>query len=137
RQGGIAPGARLQLRLQPLLRLQQPLGLPAGAERKPPRYPGTCRREDISAPMTAVDIVIVVLLAASTFAGFRQGFIVEVATILGALAGLAAARLEYKDLKNLLVHFFPHSSWLTVISYLLIFLVVWGVIIFAARWLRP
>ncbi len=38
--------ARLQLRLQPLVRLRPALELPAGAAREPPRVPGRGRRAD-------------------------------------------------------------------------------------------
>lgn len=86
--------------------------------------------------MTIIDLIIVVLLAAAAFAGFRQGFIVEAAGILGAVAALAIARLEYKDVRQVLASFAPQSSWLTVISYLLVFLVVWFAILLVARRLR-
>lgn len=86
--------------------------------------------------MTWVDIAIIVILAGTTFAGFRQGFIVEVATIVGAVVALAVARLEYHNVRHVLAQVLSHSPWLTAISYLVIFMVVWGVIIFAAQRLR-
>lgn len=86
--------------------------------------------------MTAIDVVIVVLLVAATFGGFRQGFIVEAAGILGAIAALAIARLEYPDVRNVLANIAGGSSWLTVISYLLVFVIVWGAILLVARRIR-
>src|SRR5207302_74697 len=48
------PHDRLQLRLQPLLRLRCPLGLPAGAARELARGPGACRRESVLVSKTAL-----------------------------------------------------------------------------------
>jgi membrane protein required for colicin V production len=86
--------------------------------------------------VTLVDIVILALLVISMLGGFRQGFILMVAGILGAVVALGVARLEYGQVKHLLAQIAPHSSWLTVISYLLVFLVVWGAIILIARKVR-
>lgn len=86
--------------------------------------------------MNAVDVVIVGVLVLATLGGFGQGFIVEVATILGAVAALAAAKLEYGVVRNLLELAVPHSRWVTAISYLAVFLVVWAVIITVARIVR-
>jgi membrane protein required for colicin V production len=86
--------------------------------------------------MTWVDIAIIAILGASTLAGYLRGFIFEVAAILGAIIAFAVARQEYGDVRTLLSHVAGSSSWLTVISYLLVFLIVWGAIIFLARRLR-
>lgn len=86
--------------------------------------------------MTLVDIGIIVILALAVFGGFRRGFILQVAAILGALAGLGVAKAEYVDVRRLLARFAPHSPWLTVIAYLLVFLFVWGGIIVLARKIR-
>lgn len=86
--------------------------------------------------MNWVDIGIIVILLFGTLTGFRQGFIVEVAGILGALLAFAVARAEYKPVKSALASVAPHSPWLTTISYLLVFLVVWGAILIGARAVR-
>lgn len=83
--------------------------------------------------MNWVDFGVVILLALSAFAGWRRGFIFEVALILGSLVAFAVARQEYTDVRRILSQFAGSSSWLTVISYLLVFLIVWGAIIFLAR----
>jgi membrane protein required for colicin V production len=83
-----------------------------------------------------VDIAIVVILIAGALSGLRRGFIVTVAGILGALLALAVAKAEYQPVRTFLASFAPHSPWLTVISYLLVFLVVWGLILTLARILR-
>jgi membrane protein required for colicin V production len=86
--------------------------------------------------MTWVDVAILALLALTLLAGYFRGFIFEIATILGVIVAFAVARQEYGDVRNLLSQVAGTSSWLTVISYLLVFLVVWGAIIFVARRLR-
>ena len=86
--------------------------------------------------MNAVDIGIIVILVVGALAGLRQGFIVEVAGILGALLAFAVARAEYKPVRHVLASFAPHSPWLTVISYMIVFLVVWGLVLTAARLVR-
>jgi membrane protein required for colicin V production len=86
--------------------------------------------------VNAIDIVILVVLALATFAGFRQGFILEIAGIFGAFAALGVARLEYADVRSMLEQFAPHSPWLTIVAYLLVFLVVWGAIVIVARKIR-
>ena len=83
--------------------------------------------------LNGIDIVILVVLAGNLVAGLSRGFIVEVATILGALVALAVAKAEYVPVRRLLAQVAPHSSWLTVIAYLAVFLVVWGLIIALAR----
>jgi membrane protein required for colicin V production len=83
-----------------------------------------------------VDIAILVLLALAIISGLRQGFIMMVAGILGAVVALGVARLEYADVRHILAQAVGHSPWLTVIAYLLVFLVVWGAIIVIARKIR-
>lgn len=86
--------------------------------------------------MNAVDVLMLILFAFTTFAGFRQGFIVELAGMVGAVAALGIARLEYADIRTILEQFAARSPWLTIVAYLLVFLVVWGAIIIVARKLR-
>lgn len=86
--------------------------------------------------MNVVDVGIIVILLFGALTGLMQGFIVEIAGIFGALIAFALARSEYKPVHHVLAGFAPHSPWLTVVSYLVIFLVVWGAILFGARLLR-
>ena len=51
RTGSTRVVARLQLRLQPVLRLQPALGVPAGAARERAPDPGPSRREELPAPI--------------------------------------------------------------------------------------
>lgn len=86
--------------------------------------------------MTGVDLLIVAILAAGIVFGFRQGFVVETANILGAVVALAVARAEFGTVRVVLLRAVPTSPWVTVLSYLLIFLVVWSIIILLARRIR-
>lgn len=86
--------------------------------------------------MTGVDLVIIAILASGIVFGFRQGFVVETANILGAVIALAVAKAEFGTVRGLLVQSAPSSPWVTVLSYLIVFLVVWGIIILAARRIR-
>jgi len=83
--------------------------------------------------VNAVDIVILVILAFGVIAGFRQGFILQSASILGSIVALTVARAEYTPVRDALMRVAPHSPWLTAIADLLVFLVVWGAIVAAAR----
>lgn len=86
--------------------------------------------------MNAVDIVVLAALALGAVNGFRRGFIVQTATILGSLVALAVARAEYRPVRNALAQWAPHSPWLTAIAYLIVFLVVWSVIVGVAQLVR-
>jgi membrane protein required for colicin V production len=86
--------------------------------------------------VNVVDFIILVVLALAMLGGFSQGFIVEIATIAGAVIALAIAKLEYGVVRNLLEQVVGHSRWVTAISYLVVFLVVWGAIIAIARVIR-
>lgn len=86
--------------------------------------------------MNGIDIIMLVLLALAALAGFRQGFVLEVAGSLGAVAALAVARLEYPDVRTTLEQLAPRSPWLTIVAYLLVFVVIWGAIIIVARKVR-
>lgn len=86
--------------------------------------------------MNSVDIGILVILGVGALTGLLQGFIVEIAGIFGAILAFALARTEYRPVRHVLAGFAPHSPWLTVVSYLIVFMVVWGAILFGARLLR-
>lgn len=60
----------------------------------------------------------------------------EVATILGVVVALAVARIGYPGIRSAIDTVAPKSAWVTVISYLVIFLGVWGAIMVGARVIR-
>lgn len=86
--------------------------------------------------MNAVDIAILGIVLLAALKGFRQGFVVEVALILGAVAALAIAKTEYVPVRSALETIASKSPWLTVISYLGVFVVVWSIIVAVARLVR-
>ena len=86
--------------------------------------------------MNWVDIIILIVLGSAVLNGFRQGFVVQAATLLGAVVALSVAKLEYLDLRDILASFAARSRWLTAISYLIVFVVVWVAIVLVARRIR-
>jgi len=68
--------------------------------------------------------------------GIRRGFIMEVAIILGAVVALAFAKLAYPEVRHQLAQVAAKSPWLTVISYLGVFLIIWSAILILARFAR-
>lgn len=86
--------------------------------------------------MNLVDLAIIAILVLGTLAGLRQGFVVELAGILGALLAFAVARAEYRHVQSALESFASGSPWLSTVSYMIVFLAVWGVILIAARMVR-
>lgn len=86
--------------------------------------------------MNGVDVVILVLLAIALLTGFRQGFVVELALIAGVFIALAVAKVGYTTVRTLLETVAPKGAWLTTISYLLVFVVVWGAVVGIARGIR-
>src|SRR5579884_965153 len=94
--------------------------------------------------MNLVDIVIIVVLVAGVLTGLRQGLIVEVALIGGAIVALVVAHLEYPVLRAVLEPFFHglihparrRTQWLTIASYGIIFLLVWSIIMAIAQKVR-
>jgi len=86
--------------------------------------------------VNGIDVVILVVLLLGAVGGLRRGFILEIAMILGAIVALGVARAEYVSARHVLARGAPHSPWLTVIAYLIVFFVVWAVIIALARLAR-
>lgn len=86
--------------------------------------------------MNLVDVVIIVLLVAGIWTGFRRGLIMQVAALLGAFIALAVAKLEYRHVAHVIHLFASSSRWSTVIAYLLIFFVVWSLVTLIARLAR-
>lgn len=86
--------------------------------------------------MNGFDVVLLLVLAGSVLNGFRQGFIVQIASIVGVVIGLAVARQEYVDVRHAITSVAPHGPWTTVVAYLIVFLVVWTAVVLVARRIR-
>jgi membrane protein required for colicin V production len=78
-------------------------------------------------------VIIILGLVFGLGTGFRRGFIMEVAVILGAVVALAVAKLAYPGVRHELAHVAAKSAWLSAISYLGVFLIVWSAILILAR----
>jgi membrane protein required for colicin V production len=78
-------------------------------------------------------VIILLGLVFGLVTGFRRGFILEVAIILGAVVALAVAKLAYPDVRHQLSQVAAKSPWLSAISYLGVFLIVWSAIMILAR----
>ena len=91
--------------------------------------------------MILVDVIIILILAGSVFAGMRVGLILEIAIVVGAMIGLAVARIAYPAVRHLLSALLHGTALhqpaqLTALSYVLIFVVVWVAVIVLARRVR-
>jgi membrane protein required for colicin V production len=84
--------------------------------------------------MNVVDVVILAALALAILTGLRHGLLVELALILGAVIALAVARPAYAPVRDALVSIgVSKGAWLTTLSYLIVYLVVWVAIVDLAR----
>jgi membrane protein required for colicin V production len=83
--------------------------------------------------MNVVDAVIIVLLAVAALSGFRLGLVFQVIAIVGAIVGLIAAKILYQVVRHILLLGLPNTTWVTAVSYLFIFLVVWAFFLLLAR----
>lgn len=72
--------------------------------------------------MTAIDIIILVILAAGALMGFRKGFIKQLASLLGLVVGLLAARALYGQLAEKLC---PTVTESLGVAQMLAFALIW------------
>lgn len=91
--------------------------------------------------MISADALIALILLGGVFLGMRAGLMLEIAIVAGAVIALSVARLEYA----LALHVFStllqgtplhRSGWLTALSYLVVFAVVWSVVTLVASRVR-
>ncbi len=69
-----------------------------------------------------VDTGLAVIVAFCVVRGFFRGFIKEVFSLVGALAGFYVACIYYADAAKLLIRWFPRLPYLNIISFILIFI---------------
>ena len=72
--------------------------------------------------MTVIDIVILVILAAGAIMGFSKGFIKQLASLLGLVVGLLAARALYGQLAEKLC---PTVTQSLGVAQVLAFVLIW------------
>jgi membrane protein required for colicin V production len=81
--------------------------------------------------MNSFDILIIVVLGYSLVRGLFRGLVKEVSSIIGVLGGFYAAYTYYKVLAGLLAGLIHDTSYLNILSFLIIFcgvLIVVGVL---------
>ena len=72
--------------------------------------------------MNPVDIGIAVVIAFCVIRGFFRGFIKEIFSLIGALAGFYIACIYYPDAAKLLIKWAPSLPYENIISFVLIFI---------------
>src|SRR6185437_1151312 len=83
--------------------------------------------------MNTIDLILIVPLAFAIIAGFRKGFIIEVASLIAfVLAMIACLKLTHK-LMELIGPYTGQSKWLPFISYLLVFVLVYILVLWIGK----
>ena len=72
--------------------------------------------------MNPVDIGIAIIIAFCVIRGFFRGFIKEIFSLIGALAGFYIACIYYPDAAKLLIKWAPGLPYENIISFILIFI---------------
>ena len=78
--------------------------------------------------MNQFDILIVIIFGFCLIRGFFRGFIKEISSIIGVLGGFYAAYTYYMVLAKLLSGWISDKSYLDIISFLIVFCVVFFII---------
>jgi membrane protein required for colicin V production len=78
--------------------------------------------------LNPVDIGIAAITAFCVIRGFFRGFIKEVFSLVGALAGFYIACIYYTDAAKLLVRWVPAFGYLNIISFVIIFIGIFTLI---------
>ena len=83
--------------------------------------------------MNTIDLVLLLPLALAIIAGFRKGFIIEIASLLAfILAIIACLKLTHK-LIELVEPYTGHSKWLPFITYLVVFVLVYILVLWIGK----
>lgn len=84
--------------------------------------------------MNYLDIVILCLIALYVFNGLRKGFIISLASLIALVLGFYAAIHFAWFLDDLLVQYLdPSRTWLPVISFIVMFLIVVTVVMIIGK----
>ena len=81
--------------------------------------------------MTAIDIVILALVAIGVIDGFMKGFVKQLATLLGLVAGLVAAKALYSSLAEQVFSKFTDSM---TVAQVMAFVAIWIVVPLLFAW---
>ena len=71
--------------------------------------------------MNPFDIAVAVVIGFCLIRGFFRGFVKELASIVGVLAGFFAANMYYQVLADLLTRWVSRSDYLYILSFMIIF----------------
>lgn len=74
--------------------------------------------------MNPFDAVVIVIVVFCLIRGFFRGLVKEVSSIIGVLAGFYAAYTYYATLADFLTNWLAHRDYINLLSFLLIFCVV-------------
>jgi membrane protein required for colicin V production len=75
--------------------------------------------------MNYIDIILLIPLIWMGYRGFRHGFVIELASLVGFVAGIYAAIQYSESIGHFLVSFFDaESKYLPVIAFIIVFIVV-------------
>ena len=86
--------------------------------------------------MNTIDLILILPLGFAIIAGFRKGFIIEVASLIAfILAIIACLKLTHKLMEQL-EPYTGHSKWLPFISYLLVFVLVYILVLWIGKMLE-
>jgi membrane protein required for colicin V production len=85
--------------------------------------------------MNWVDIVIIIYLCLSVIAGFMEGLIRTILSIIGLIVGILLAAHFYKQLGNILT-FISNKDWANIVAFVIILVVVMAIAALIALILR-
>ena len=86
--------------------------------------------------MNTIDLILILPLALAIISGFRKGFIIEIASFLAfVIAIIACLKLTHK-LMELIVPYTGNSKWLPFVSYLVVFVLVYLLVLWIGKLLE-
>jgi len=83
--------------------------------------------------LNKLDIVIIIFVIIFSLLGFRKGFLRSIISLIGIVAGILLAVKFHSYLTNLLVSIYSDKKIMDVVSFILIFIVVYNISIYIAR----
>jgi len=86
--------------------------------------------------MNTIDLVLILPLALAIIAGFRKGFIIEIASLLAFIIAIIACLKLTHRLMELVEPYTGHSKWLPFICYLLVFVLVYILVLWVGKLLE-
>jgi membrane protein required for colicin V production len=86
--------------------------------------------------MNTIDLIVILPLALAVISGYRKGFIIEIASLVAfVLAIIACLKFTHK-LMEFIKPWTGDSKWLPFISYLIIFIIVYIIVLWIGKLLE-